>query len=112
MNTERQYTVRLPAAFGDYFSGTGMAQGTDVATPLTVAVYNAWEAAEKVRAGGGHSWLVTGSREVLKEIRYVAMEFLSLCGPGFSSDRGERAAAQKWVTRINNTIGWPNGENE
>lgn len=112
MKIDKQYTVRLPAAFEDYFSGTGMAQGTDVATPLTVAVYNAWEAAERVKAGGGSSVLVTGSREVLKEIRYVAMEFLELCGPDFSSDRSERAAAKMWVNRINNAIGWPNGENQ
>jgi hypothetical protein len=103
-----EYMVRLPAAFEAYFSGTGVAQGTDVATPSTVAAYEAWQGAVKVKAGGGHSWMVTGTRQALNEIRDIVQNFLNLCGPGFSSDKEERAAAREWVRRINNILyDWP-----
>lgn len=107
MTYVRQYTVRVPSAFESYFSGTGTAQGTDIATPVTVAVYKAWYEAQKVKAGGGHSWLITGPYEALDGIRDIAVDFLNLCGPGFSFTGPQQAAARIWVRRINNTIGWP-----
>jgi hypothetical protein len=109
MDYTERHTVRLPAAFEGYFTGTGVAQGTDTSTPSTKAAYEAWRDAKKVRAGGsGHSWLVTGSAIALDEIRWHAQNFVAMCGPEFEHDKSELAAARIWVRRINNVLhDWP-----
>jgi hypothetical protein len=104
VSNERIYTVHLPAAFEEYFSDTGMAQGDDSATAANVAAYHAWKWAEKIKAGSGHSIRVAGTREALGEIRRVTQEFLDLCGPAFPSTHEERAAARVWIARISNAL--------
>lgn len=96
------YVVRLPAAFEEFFSETGIADGTDVGTPSKMAAHQAWAGSYDIKAGrAGRSWILTGTREALEEIREVARFFLSKPLPKFTRKPEERSAARLWIARIN-----------